>query len=193
MKYENTQENVTGIYIGNFLISSVTFAVMYFLMSTIFVENVFFTGFRRMLDMSLPLYTYLMAITFTTMIIYGYDKLKAKTGLGMRVPEMVLHILEALGGSLGAIVSQNVFRHKKRKTSFYKITWMIVVIQATFLSLPYILKLPHDQQVILAITVPILLLILYFLDAVLGILSTLYALMIVAGVLFGLYFVLMKI
>jgi len=193
MKYENTKENVVGIYIGSLLVSALVFGVMYFLMSSVFLENSFFDGFRRILDMSTSLYIYLMSMTFTTIIIYLYDKLKAITGLGMRVPEMVLHILESLGGSLGAIISQNIFKHKKRKTSFYKITWMITVIQGTFLTLPYILKLPHDQQMILAIGVPILLLILYFLDAVMGILSTLYTLMIAAGVLFGLYFVLMKI
>jgi uncharacterized membrane protein YsdA (DUF1294 family) len=187
--YTDTKENVLSIYIVNLLISFVVFIVMYFLMSTVFSEYTFFIAMKKMLDMSNELYIYLMAITFTTMIIYFYDKSKAVTGMGMRVPELVLHILEALGGSVGGLLSQNLFRHKKRKTSFYKITWMILVIQGTFFSLPYILKLPQDQQVLLAIGIPILLLILYFLDAVMGILSTLYALMIIAAFMFGLYYI----
>jgi uncharacterized membrane protein YsdA (DUF1294 family) len=186
--YKDTKENVLGIYIANFLIAIVVFFLMYFLMSTAFSKYTFFIGMRKILDMSQELYVYLMAMTFTTMIIYFYDKSKAVTGLGMRVPELVLHILEAFGGSVGAILSQNLFNHKKRKTSFYRITWMIFVIQGTFLSLPYILKLPHDQQVLIAIAVPVLLLILYFLDAVIGILSTLYALIVIAAFLFALYY-----
>jgi uncharacterized membrane protein YsdA (DUF1294 family) len=187
--YTDTKENVLSIYIVNLFISLVVFIVMYFLMSTVFSEYAFFIAMRKMLDMSKELYIYFIAMTFTTMVMYFYDKSKAVTGLGMRVPELVLHILEALGGSIGGILSQNIFRHKKRKTSFYKITWMILVIQGTFLSLPYILKLPHDQQMLLAIAIPILLLILYFLDVVMGILSTLYALMIIAAFMFGLYYV----
>lgn len=164
MKYDNTSTNVSAIYIGSLVISSIVFAGMYFLMSSVFSEYVYFVKFREILDMSVPLFTYLMAINFTTILMYFYDKSKAITGLGMRVPEMILHLLEALGGSLSALLAQNIFRHKKRKVSFYKITWMIIVVQATFLALPWILQLPGDRQMMVFIALPIVLVGLYFLD-----------------------------
>jgi uncharacterized membrane protein YsdA (DUF1294 family) len=58
---------------------------------------------------------------------YGLDKHRAANG-GWRVPERTLHTLELLGGWPGALVGQQLFKHKRHKTSFMLIFWGIVVL-----------------------------------------------------------------
>ncbi len=74
------------------------------------------------------LFAYLIAINLSTMLFYGYDKLKAGKD-GWRVPERVLHMLALLGGSPTAFVSQKLFRHKTIKGSFRVWFWVIIMIQ----------------------------------------------------------------
>ncbi|WP_051973457.1 DUF1294 domain-containing protein [Cryobacterium sp. MLB-32] len=59
-------------------------------------------------------------------IAYAVDKSRAQSG-GWRVSEKTLHTLEFLGGWPGAIVAQQVLRHKTRKASFRSAFWVSVV------------------------------------------------------------------
>ena len=59
---------------------------------------------------------------------YGRDKHLAKTG-GWRIPEIQIHTLELLGGTLGAIMGQKVFRHKTKKKSYRATFFATIVIQ----------------------------------------------------------------
>lgn len=59
--------------------------------------------------------------------VYGYDKHQAKTGQ-WRTPEKALHGVELLGGWPGALLAQQVFRHKTRKVSFQVVFWLIVAV-----------------------------------------------------------------
>ncbi|KPZ15695.1 putative family protein [Pseudomonas syringae pv. viburni] len=47
---------------------------------------------------------------------------------GQRTPENVLHTVELLGGWPGALLAQQVFRHKTRKVSFQVVFWLIVLV-----------------------------------------------------------------
>jgi len=58
--------------------------------------------------------------------VYGIDKFAARRG-GDRVPEAMLLTLGAVGGWPGAIVAQQVFRHKTVKRSFRVSFWLSVV------------------------------------------------------------------
>lgn len=69
-----------------------------------------------------------LAINVVTMAYYGYDKFQARRG-GRRIPEVVLHALAILGGSLGAFAGQQLFRHKTVKGSFRIVFWFIVIVQ----------------------------------------------------------------
>lgn len=60
---------------------------------------------------------YLAVINLTAFLMYGYDKYQAKHG-GWRVPEKTLLLLAAIGGSAGAWIGMQVFRHKTRKAKF---------------------------------------------------------------------------
>jgi uncharacterized membrane protein YsdA (DUF1294 family) len=52
--------------------------------------------------------------------VYGFDKIQAlKNSKNIsRVPEFRLLVIEAIGGTIGAITSMILFRHKIKKLSF---------------------------------------------------------------------------
>jgi uncharacterized membrane protein YsdA (DUF1294 family) len=79
------------------------------------------------------LIAWLVGVTVTTFFYYGYDKRQARVG-GRRVPELVLHLLAALGGSAGAYAGMRVFRHKTVKGRFRLLFWFIVAAQAALLA-----------------------------------------------------------
>jgi len=59
------------------------------------------------------------------LVVYGIDKLAARGGHD-RVPEAMLLSLGIVGGWPGAIVAQQVFRHKTVKRSFRVLFWLSV-------------------------------------------------------------------
>jgi uncharacterized membrane protein YsdA (DUF1294 family) len=63
--------------------------------------------------------------------LYGHDKKQARTQ-GQRTPEKLLHGAELLGGWPGALVAQQVFRHKTRKFSYQLVFWLIVLLHELF-------------------------------------------------------------
>ena len=60
-------------------------------------------------------------------VVYGIDKLAARGGHD-RVPEAMLLSLGLVGGWPGAIVAQQVFRHKTVKRSFRAMFWVTVAM-----------------------------------------------------------------
>lgn len=62
---------------------------------------------------------------------YWRDKHKARADQ-WRIPENVLHALELAGGWPGALLAQQVFRHKTRKLSFQLVFWIIVLLHQVF-------------------------------------------------------------
>jgi uncharacterized membrane protein YsdA (DUF1294 family)/cold shock CspA family protein len=58
---------------------------------------------------------------------YWHDKGRALSG-GRRTPENSLHLVELLGGWPGALLAQQVFRHKTRKPSYQLWFWLIVTV-----------------------------------------------------------------
>lgn len=69
-----------------------------------------------------------IGLNIITFFFYGVDKSSAARG-GLRIPEIVLHLLALLGGSPAAFLGQVVFRHKTRKIKFRIIFVLIVLIQ----------------------------------------------------------------
>jgi uncharacterized membrane protein YsdA (DUF1294 family) len=58
-------------------------------------------------------------------VAYAADK-SAAAGGRRRVPESTLHVLAGLGGWPGALVAQQIFRHKTRKAAFQVVFWLTV-------------------------------------------------------------------
>lgn len=64
------------------------------------------------------------------LLVYAVDKSAAVTGR-RRVPEQTLHLLALAGGWPGAIMAQQLLRHKSNKTAFRIAFWFTVVINVT--------------------------------------------------------------
>ncbi|AKJ03266.1 Cold-shock DNA-binding domain protein [Archangium gephyra] len=62
---------------------------------------------------------------------YWKDKRSATRGT-WRTSESMLHFFEFAGGWPGALIAQQVFRHKTRKVSFQVVFWFIVVVHQLF-------------------------------------------------------------
>jgi uncharacterized membrane protein YsdA (DUF1294 family)/cold shock CspA family protein len=69
-------------------------------------------------------YLGLSVLTFAT---YAIDKAAAKGG-AWRTPENTLHLLALAGGWPGALVAQQVLRHKSSKAEFRAVFWTTVVL-----------------------------------------------------------------
>ena len=85
--------------------------------------------------MPLPLGLAVYAIaSLVTLLAYGLDKRRAQRG-GRRVPEATLHLLELCGGWPGALVAQQLFRHKRRKASYLAVFAAIVALHLALIGL----------------------------------------------------------
>ncbi|MFK0310614.1 DUF1294 domain-containing protein [Pseudomonas sp. NPDC090233] len=78
----------------------------------------------------LPLGAY-PAMSLITLLLYWQDKHQARSG-AWRTPEKVLHAAELLGGWPGALLAQQLFRHKTRKVSYQLVFWVIVLLHQMF-------------------------------------------------------------
>ncbi|MBD9462451.1 DUF1294 domain-containing protein [Pseudomonas sp. Pdm06] len=70
-------------------------------------------------------------VSVVAFLLYWSDKRKARAE-AWRTPENVLHALELAGGWPGALLAQQLFRHKTRKVSFQVVFWFIVLLHQVF-------------------------------------------------------------
>ncbi|WP_417692359.1 DUF1294 domain-containing protein [Pseudomonas sp.] len=70
-------------------------------------------------------------VSMVAFLLYWSDKRKARAD-AWRTPENVLHAVELAGGWPGALLAQQVFRHKTRKVSFQVVFWFIVLLHQVF-------------------------------------------------------------
>lgn len=77
----------------------------------------------------LPIIFYcFLALNLLTFIIYGIDKLKAKNAK-WRISEATLILLAVIGGSIGAWLGLQVWRHKTQHKKFYIGIPVIIILQ----------------------------------------------------------------
>ncbi|HDR2683661.1 TPA: DUF1294 domain-containing protein [Enterobacter ludwigii] len=78
-----------------------------------------------------PFILWLLLINVLTLAMYGADKMAARRAM-RRVPEATLLVFGLIGGWPGAIIGQQLFRHKTQKQPFktYFIVSVIVSISA---------------------------------------------------------------
>ncbi|MDY7220168.1 DUF1294 domain-containing protein [Denitrificimonas sp. JX-1] len=77
-----------------------------------------------------PLLLYI-GMSLLAILMYWRDKNAAQKGK-WRVPEQQLHLIEMLGGWPGALLAQQLFRHKTQKISFQVIFWLIVAVHQAY-------------------------------------------------------------
>lgn len=74
----------------------------------------------------LPALVYLL-MSLVCAALYWHDKRQALVQ-GQRTPEKLLHLSELLGGWPGALVAQQLWRHKTRKIPYQLVFWLIVLV-----------------------------------------------------------------
>ena len=82
---------------------------------------------------------YLAVINFITWVVYGADKIKAKSGK-WRIPERTLLLLALIGGSLGALAGMILFRHKTRKPKFFVSVPVMFVVHCVIVAMLVYMK-----------------------------------------------------
>ena len=73
-----------------------------------------------------------LAASAASIVAYAVDKSAARHGR-WRTSESTLHLLAIIGGWPGALVAQQVFRHKSRKPSFQAAFLLTVVLNCALL------------------------------------------------------------
>ena len=74
-----------------------------------------------------PLVMWLLLASVLTFVIYDGDKMAARKGW-RRVPESTLLVLGLVGGWPGAVVGQQLFRHKTQKQPFKTYFFITIVL-----------------------------------------------------------------
>jgi uncharacterized membrane protein YsdA (DUF1294 family) len=77
---------------------------------------------------------WLAAVNVTAFAAFGLDKKLAQNG-SRRISENTLLWLALVGGSIGAVGGQQLFRHKTRKEPFRSLLYGIVVLQTVGISI----------------------------------------------------------
>ena len=72
------------------------------------------------------LWSLLMSIV--TFIFYGLDKFYAKTGR-WRIADKTLYFCALLSGALGALLGMRCFRHKTKRSDFWFINGLALLLQ----------------------------------------------------------------
>jgi uncharacterized membrane protein YsdA (DUF1294 family) len=75
---------------------------------------------------------YFLAINAATFAAFALDK-RAAERRAWRLPERRLLTLAAFGGSAGALLAQQVLRHKARKEPFRTSLWAVVAVHVALL------------------------------------------------------------
>ena len=85
---------------------------------------------------SSPLAMWFLLINMLTLVMYGADKMAARKGM-RRVPEATLLVFGVTGGWPGAIVGQQLFRHKTQKQPFKTYFIISVIVNVSVIGAAY--------------------------------------------------------
>ena len=77
---------------------------------------------------------YLIFINIVTFLVYGIDKWKAKQG-SWRISEATLLMLAVIGGTIGALLGMQVWRHKTMHKEFKSGLPLILLAQIVLIYL----------------------------------------------------------
>ncbi|MBP5513179.1 MAG: DUF1294 domain-containing protein [Bacteroidaceae bacterium] len=72
---------------------------------------------------------FILVMSVITFFVFGWDKWKAKNDK-WRTPESTLFLLAIFGGSIGALLGMQVWRHKTQHWSFRLGIPIILILQA---------------------------------------------------------------
>ena len=85
------------------------------------------------------LLVYIAVISLVSIIVCIYDeKITKKNKVELRIPEKVLLLLSALGGSVAMFITMLIFRHKTKHVKFMLGIPIIMILQAA-LAVAYVM------------------------------------------------------
>lgn len=109
--------------------------------SAYFIETHYFTtSVFSYKTIMLFLVFQIISINITTFIAYWVDKRAAQRG-AWRVSENNLHLLEFMGGWIGAYFGQKLLHHKSSKKNYQRMYKVMIVME--FAAIYFILKFLH--------------------------------------------------
>lgn len=80
----------------------------------------------------LPVWLLYLGVSLATFLVYWMDKSAARSDHS-RTPENTLHVLALLGGWPGAMIAQQILRHKSAKQEFRVVFWLTVIVNCAAL------------------------------------------------------------
>ena len=92
--------------------------------------------FTQIKGVELYIIPYYVLVSAFTYYMYSEDKDFAQNG-NWRISESTLHFLSIFGGWTGAIIAQNILKHKSSKTSFKIIFFITILLNISFLFILY--------------------------------------------------------
>ena len=84
-------------------------------------------------SLPLPVWLLYLGLSLVTFVVYWMDKSAAQSDHS-RTPENTLHLLAVLGGWPGAMIAQQVLRHKSSKQEFRVVFWLTVIVNCAALA-----------------------------------------------------------
>ncbi len=84
-----------------------------------------------LLDFPLVACMFYLAISTVTYTVYAFDKHAKLTG-AWRVPEITFHVLNLMGGWIGALFAQSFMHHKYNDIGFKFLFWTTLVLNILF-------------------------------------------------------------
>lgn len=106
-------------------------ALLWSLVAGVFLLFVLLAAAGGLLPPAVPVFY--IGLSLFAYLVYALDKSAARVG-AWRTAENRLHILALLGGWPGALIAQQVLRHKSRKASFRFTFWVTVVLNCAALA-----------------------------------------------------------
>ena len=110
--------------------SAHSIGIFYIILVLSFLAFLFYSFMHEKLPPTIIIFYIIMGII--TYFAYSSDKSKAITK-EYRTSEKSLHILSLAGGWMGAIIAQQKFRHKNKKSSFQILFWITVFFNISIL------------------------------------------------------------
>ena len=81
-----------------------------------------------------------LIVGFTTIVTFAIDKMAAQRGQ-RRIPERTLHTLELAGGWVGGLIGLHLLRHKRSKSSYTRVLYMISALHISLIIIALYLHL----------------------------------------------------
>lgn len=101
--------------------------------SLLYLAAIWLAYLLQYLPVYIPIYVpgYISVLSAITFLMYAWDKRQAKRSSHQKVnrtPERTLQLLALFGGWPGALLAQQLLRHKSQKRRFIVVLWLCILI-----------------------------------------------------------------